>query len=482
VQEQFMSSVIVIGGGISGLATARWIADHHPNAQLTILEASERLGGCIRTAQQGGFVCELGPSGFLNKHPSTIALAERVGLGGQIVTGCERMRRRFILSRGRLRRFPDSPQTFLTSDLLSLRARVRLMMEPVIPCLPQRGEETVAQFARRRLGKEAAELLVDPVISGIYAGDPNRLSVQATLPELAGMEGNGRSLLQAFTQSRQQHASESSASPSAVGRRRYVSFQGGLGQLIDALAGSMSPEVVRHDSPVEAVHRDGTQWRVLVGGDAPSELSADVVVSAAPAPAANGYLGHLHDDLAAVCSTVPYAPVAMVALGYREADIPHPLDGFGYLVPSVEGGSVLGVLWSSSIFPGHRCSSGQVLIQAVLGGVRDRTVCDQDDETLLRTARVQLRRTIGVASKPLFSRIHRHRGGIPQYEIGHLRRVARAEAALLNYPGLFLTGNAFRGIGINACTADGARVGSAAVSYLDALGSKQTVSYTRASL
>ena len=464
-----MSSVIVIGGGISGLATAKWIADRRPDVNVTVLEASKRLGGCIRTHQEQGFVYELGPSGFLNKDPSTLALANSIGLENDVVTGCESMRKRYILSRGRLRRFPDSPQTFLSSDLLSVSARARVLMEPIIPCVPQRGDETVAQFARRRLGQEAADLLVDPVISGIYAGDPKQLSVQSTLPELARMENKGQSILTALIQSRNQHGSESSAAPSAVGRRRYVSFRKGLGQLIGAIADDLGEQIIQQESPVEHVERRGTGWSVEVSGPRPRTLQCDVLVSAAPAPAASRFLGHLHTDISSACNAVSYAPVTMVALGFREVDIPHPLHGFGYLVPSVEGGSVLGVLWSTSIFPGHRSPQGQVLIQAVLGGVRDPNVAQHDDETLLRLARVQLRQTMGIRSAPLSSRIHRHRLGIPQYELGHGNRVSCMDSALLNFPGLFLTGNAFRGIGINACTADSARVGGAVVSYLDAL-------------
>jgi len=319
------------------------------------------------------------------------------------------------------------------------------------------------------LGQEAADLLVDPVISGIYAGDPKRLSVRATLPELVRLEGKGQSILTALIQSRNQHGSESSASPSAVGRRRYVSFRGGLGQLVDELGRSLGDEIIRHDSPVVHVERQGSGWKVQVGGGNARTLQCDVLVSAAPAPAASQFLGHLHEDIAKTCDAVPYAPVTMVALGYREVDIPHPLHGFGYLVPSVEGGSVLGVLWSTSIFPGHRSSQGKVLIQAVLGGVRDPRVGDHDDETLLRIARLQLRQTMGVRAAPHCVRIHRHRLGIPQYELGHGKRVSRMEASLLGLPGLFLTGNAYRGIGINACTADSVRIGNAVVSYLNAL-------------
>ena len=467
-----MRKVVVIGGGISGLACARRIADEDTGAQITLLEASSRVGGNIKTEDSSGFVCEMGPSGFLNRHPSTLALAERVGLGDAIITGCEQVRRRYIYSDGKLRRFPDSPQTFLTTDLLSVKTRARVLLEPAIPPSENIDDETVGSFAARRLGKEAADLLIDPVISGIYAGDPNRLSLRAAVPELASMDGNGKSLLTGLLQARRRSPDTPSAAPSTIGRRRYVSFSGGLGQLTNALRDSLSG-VIRYDSPAIAVERDGAKWRLLVGGDNPTEIIADAVVSAAPAPAVRKYLSGLHDDIDTACARTPYAPVAMVALGFREADIPHPLAGFGYLVPSREGGSVLGGLWSTSIFPGQRGGPGKVLLQAVLGGAREPEICQLDDDVLIRRARTQFKRALGISASPIHARVYRHHLGMPQYEVGHTRRVSRAEAALLNFPGLFLTGNAFRGVGINACTADADRTADAVATYVRALATQQ---------
>ncbi len=462
-----MSRVVVIGGGISGLSCARLIQDKAPGTEVVVLEASKRSGGTIRSGRDGGFLWEAGPSGFLNRDPSTLAIAERVGLADEIICGDEQVRRRYILSDGRLRRFPDSPRTFMTSDLLSVRARARVLMEPAVAPAPAGADETVGQFARRRLGREAAELLVDPVVSGIYAGDPDRLSVQAAVPHLAGLDGNGKSLIRGLLQTRRRPDTPSSA-PSGIGRSRYVSFRGGIGQLTDALARSLGPSL-HHNSPVTRVRRDKDQWRVEIGGRNPTELLADVVVSAAPGPAARGYLGGLHPRLDEVCGHVPYAPVTMVALGYREADIPNPLAGFGYLVPSREGGNILGVLWSTSIFPGQRGDRGKVLLQAVLGGARNTHICQLDDQDLVHQVQVQLRQALGIAAAPITRQVHRHNLGIPQYQVGHKRRLQRAEAALLSLPGLLITGNAFRGVGINTCTAEAGRVSDAVASYLGAL-------------
>jgi oxygen-dependent protoporphyrinogen oxidase len=473
-----MSRVVIIGGGISGLACARLVANHAPNSKITLLEARERTGGNIQSRRIDGFLCETGPSGFLNRHPSTLALADSVGMGDEIISGCEQMRRRYILSGGRLRRFPDSPATFITTDLLSFRARARVLLEPAIPP-GNLNDETVGQYARRRLGREAAELLVDPVISGIYAGDADRLSLKAVAPQLAKLDGGAQSLLMSLIQARAQIKTPSAA-PSTVGRRRYVSFRNGLGQLTDALTASLGP-IIEYESPAVAVRPNTHGWVVAVGGRNPREINADVVVSAAPAPAAMNYLDRLDPEISAVLSAVPYAPVAVVALGYREADIPHPLTGFGYLVPRREGGQVLGVLWNTSIFPGHRSGSGKTLLQAVLGGARNPNICQADDESLIRSARVQLKQAMDIGVPPIMAQVYRHPLGIPQYEVGHLRRVAYCESALLRHPGLFITGNALRGIGINACTADAEQISDAVASYVGALDSHSAAADTRVS-
>ncbi|HIN85517.1 MAG TPA: protoporphyrinogen oxidase, partial [Myxococcales bacterium] len=299
-----MSRVVVIGGGISGLACAKLLADRAPNTSITLLEASKRLGGNIESRNINGFLCETGPSGFLNRHPSTLDLADRVGLGDDIISGCEQQRRRYILSGGRLRRFPDSPSTFLTTDLLSVRARARMLLEPAIPPSTTNRDETVGQYARRRLGKEAAELLVDPVISGIYAGDADRLSLRAVVPHLANLEGNNQSLLMTLIQARVQQSAPS-ASPSTVGRKRYVSFRQGLGQLTDTLAQILKP-LIQTQSPATSVNKDGKGWIVQVGGPNPREIKCDVVISAAPAPAAAAYLSGIDSHIDTVLNAVPY--------------------------------------------------------------------------------------------------------------------------------------------------------------------------------
>lgn len=462
-----MPTVVVAGAGIAGLACARAAADLLPGARVLVLESGERAGGVIASERLRGFTCESGPNGFLNLHPSTVGLAARCGLEAEVVTGCEAVRRRFVLDGGRLKRFPDSPGTFAASDLLGWRAKARMLLEPLVPGRDDR-EESVGHFARRRLGREAAELIVGPVVSGIYAGDPERLSARAAIPHLAALDGRGKSLLSAFLRARREERGPA-GSPAALSRRRLVSLRGGLGTLVDGIASSLG-ESVRLRTRVERVTRDGDAWIVAAGRD---EIRADAVVLATPARHVASCASALDAPLRARLAAVSTAPLAALALGFREADVPHPLDGFGYLVSPRERSSVLGVYWASSMFAGHRAPEGFVLMQAVVGGTRDPLAVERSDDELLGTACEQIERAMGVQAAPVLARVYRHASGLPQYEIGHAAMVAEMDAQLARLPGLFVTGNSFRGLGVNACTADAERTALAVAARLGAGAASQ---------
>jgi oxygen-dependent protoporphyrinogen oxidase len=471
-----VSKVAVIGGGISGLACAHFLRWNRPDLDVVVLEAKALPGGAIRTQQADGFVFDEGPSGFLNRHPSTIELASHLGLDDHLITGCEEKRKRFIYSQGRLRRFPDSPTTFVTSDLLSLRGKIRMLLEPAIPRSRHFVDESVGRFARRRLGREAADLLVDPVMAGIYAGNSATLSLHSTLPQIAAIDERQESLLMTILRSRRSNRPGQGASPAAVGTRRYVSFRQGMGALPRALAATLGDQLWT-ESPAIEVCADGKKWRVVVGGDHSNELLVDHVVSASPAMNTRRILSRVHPPLLELCESIPYAPVAVIGLGFREVDIPHPLNGFGYLVPSRERGSVLGVLWSTSIYPHARSPSGKVLMRIIVGGERDRMICDSDEKTLIDCAHAHLRRSMGIEAPPMFAKVARHPVGLPQYRVGHGQRVARIDAALRALPGLHIIGNAFRGIGISACTAAAQKTAQSIIESLEQTATSRRKGY-----
>jgi oxygen-dependent protoporphyrinogen oxidase len=478
--------VVIVGGGISGLAIARNVLDRSPAGaapEVVVLEASRRTGGAIRTVVEGERVLDLGPSGFLNRHPSTVALADRLGLAESVIAAEERNRGRYIARGGKLHRFPDSPAALLKSDLLSMAGRARLLLEPLVPRRTGGEEESLGAFARRRLGREAAEVLVDPMITGIYAGDFDRLSLEATVPHLAAWERSGKSLLLTLLRERQASLRIPELAPRPGSRfspKAYLGFRGGFGELSAALEASLGDRVER-ESPALAVRKGDSGWLVEVGGPRGRRVEADVVISAAPSTAARRYLAGLDPATDELLASIRYAPCVVVTLAYRAQDVAHPLDGFGHLVPSREGGSVLGVHWSHRIFPDRRAAPGEVLFGAILGGSRDPAAIEAEDLALETRLRAHLEPLLGISGPPTGRWIARHSPGLPQYERGHRRRLESAERSLP--AGLFLGGNAFRGVGLGACTADAERIAGAVLGYLATLpvtaeaGAERTVSW-----
>lgn len=466
-----MPTIAVIGGGMSGLAAARLLRDELPDADVRLFEAGDRVGGIVQSELHDGFVCEAGPHGFLNGHPSTLNLALRVGLEPKLRVACERARRRFVLADGRLHRYPHDARSLLATPLLSPPARLRMVLEPLLArrVLPRPGE-AVGSFFRRRAGDQVCERLVEPLLAGMCGGDIDRLELDSMLPEVARVAARGESLLLAARRalaraSRNPVPDPSQAArPEAIGRR-LVSFSGGIGTLTGALAAGLG-DSVQLAHPVSAIARDGARWRVAVDGPRSCELAADAVVVAVPPRQASALLGREHRALAEPLRSIRFAPLAVAALGYEADDVSHPLDGFGYLVPRTERGGVLGVLWSSSMFPGDRCAPDRVLLQAILGGRRAPRLCELPPEAIAQRATGHVARVLGTRAAPRVSRVFVHPRGLPQYEPGHRRRVVAIEAALADRPGLELVGNAYRGIGINACTASAERAARRVADHL----------------
>jgi oxygen-dependent protoporphyrinogen oxidase len=418
--------VIVVGGGISGLATAYLCAKR--GMAVTVYEKGQP-GGKIHSAHEDGFLLEHGPQGFLDSVPESLTLASELGL--EPLRANESAKKRFLYFRGQLQRVPESPPLLLKSRILSLRGKARLAWEPFAKKRTE-PDETVMAFATRRLGLEAAERLVAPMVAGIYAGDAERLSIDSALPRVAKLERDHGSLIRAMRRLK-------AAGPGPRGT--LTSFKGGMGDVIDALLGKLGPAVVR--AHVRSIERDGKIFRVRTDDSGPAP--ADAVVLATP-----GYATASLVPNCAPLSEIPYAPVDVAFLGYPRDAVPHPLDGFGFLVALGEDLRVLGCLWESSIFP-FRAPDGNVLFRLMLGGARDPGVAGLAPPHVLSLAREALEKSVGVRAEPRLSRLVRHPRGIPQYTVGHAARVASATAAEAAWPGLYLTGNALRGVGYNDC-------------------------------
>lgn len=445
-----MARVVIVGGGISGLALAYRLEQRAPEVEVVVLEQAARLGGTIGTERHDGFQIEVGPNGFLDNKPFALSLCRDLGLGERLLTASEAARRnRYLLLDGRLRLLPNSLASFLTSDIFSWRTRFLLLAERFRPRRRGDDDESIDAFVRRRVGRDVAETLADAFVTGIHAGDPSLLSVQAAFPRLAELEREYGSVLRGMDRSARRRRLEAAARgepPPSAGR--MWSFREGLSVLIDALRARLrfAPLTGVCVRTVRRMANEG--WRVQSEGR--DGWDAEAVVLACPAPQQALMVADEDADLATAIDGIAYNRVAVVALGYRAADVPGTLDGFGYLSPQRQRRDVLGVQWCSSIFP-ERAPPGFVLLRAMCGGWNRPEILDWDDERLLSAVRGELRQTMGIRAAPAFHRLIRWRRAIPQYHLGHRQRVAWIDERLARHPGLFVGGNAYRGIALNDC-------------------------------
>ena len=447
-----MRHVVVVGAGITGLTIAhRLTRDAADRFAVTVLEASDRAGGTIRSERIDGYLCEHGPQGLLDNAPGTLTLVRELGL--DMVEGSPAARRRYLYRGGRLRALPRSPIAAITSDVIPWTAKLRIFAEPFIQ--PGTGDdEPIHSFASRRFGAQVAEVLVDPMISGIYAGDTSQLSMRAAFPAMWELEHDHGSLFRGLLAKRRRRSQSEGEAP-RIGRLQ--SFRDGIEVLPRTLAGTLGDRVrTRHE--VTALRQLATgdrstgRWRVSVG--TAGELDADDVVIAGHPSFASRLLAGVDSTLATLLGVIPAAPVAVVALGYPRTAVPHALDGFGFLVPRCEGLRTLGVLWESSIFPA-RAPAGHVLLRAIVGGAHDPDVVTLNDAELLAIVTADLQRSLAISAPPVFRRIVRHCVGIPQCTIGHLARMQAVGQALERWRGLHLAGWGYRGVSVNQAVADG---------------------------
>jgi oxygen-dependent protoporphyrinogen oxidase len=450
--------IAIIGGGIAGLSIAYAVGRREPSASVIVLERSPQPGGNIRTEVADGYTCEWGPDGFLDNAPATLALVQALGIGNRLQISSDAARRRFIFRGSQLHEVPTSPLAFLQTGLLSAGAKLRLLCEP-FGSRPPQGDESIHDFATRRIGREAASVMVGSMVSGIFAGDAQALSLKACFPRMWELEHEHGSLVRALIATRKTRRKDDTAGAPAG---RLTSFKGGMTDLIAGLQAALG-DIVRTSAPVLSLARrpEGT-WRLEIPG---GSLDADAVVLAGPAAESAGLVRALDAAMADELDAIRTAPLAVVCLGF-DAAAAGPLNGFGFLVPRSQGVRILGALWETSIYP-DRAPHGKALMRVMIGGATDPAALDLDDEALLRTVRDDLKQTMGLAAPPEFVKIIRHRRGIPQYVLGHVERMARLEAMTGRHGSLVLAGNSYRGVSINSCIAEAdglaARVLDAAV-------------------
>jgi oxygen-dependent protoporphyrinogen oxidase len=450
--------VVVVGGGIAGLATAyelRARAGGVPGGlEVQVLEAASRVGGNLRTERVDGYRVEWGPNGFLDNVPATLDLVRRLGLEGEVVRASESAARRFLWRGGKLHLLPSGLGDFLASPLLSLGGRLRVLGEPFARKHPG-GDETVFDFASRRIGREAAAVLVDAMVSGVFAGDAHRLSLRSAFPKMAEMEQRHGGLVKAMLAKQWQRMKEkrSGASPAAAGGPvgpggTLTSFRDGIETFVEALAAGLNGDVHLDRAARSLDRSDRRGWSVATASGGP--VDAEAVVLAVPAEHAAPMIAPLDDTVAATLRRIPTAPVAVVALAYSVEAIGATPNGFGFLVPRGEALRVLGCLCDSSIFPG-RAPEGKVLVRAMIGGAHDPHAIELAESELVRLAATEVARAMGFTAEPERHWVFRHRAGIAQYVVGHEELVDTAAHRLRSWPGLHLAGSAYYGVSMNSC-------------------------------
>ncbi|MCC6617285.1 MAG: protoporphyrinogen oxidase [Anaerolineae bacterium] len=447
--------VTVIGGGVTGL-TAAW-ALQQAGLAYSLIEQTSRWGGkiCTELVDTGAgdpFVVEAGPDSFIAQKPWATQLARAIGLGDQLLGTNDERRRTYVLIKGRLVPLPDGlmlivPTRFMPfalSPLISLPGKLRMAVEAFMPAKKDDGDESLADFVRRRLGSEALDKLAEPLMSGIYNTDPYDQSLLATFPRFRALEQKHGSLTRGMLAARRapHPAHGHGDGPSSL----FISFKGGMRMLADRLVELLDGDL-RLNTGVEQIERlDDGRYRLHLSGG--STLETDVVLLTTPAPVVAKLLADLAPEAAAIAADIQYVSTGTLSLGYRAEDLAGVPEGFGVVIPRSEGRKINAVTLSSTKFD-HRAPAGYALVRTFFGGARSPASVDLDDDALTAVVRDELRDIYGITAEPLFTRIYRWKQATPQYGVGHLDQIARLEAALP--PHLFVTGSAFRGVGVPDC-------------------------------
>lgn len=439
--------VVVAGGGVTGLTLAFTLQEEAARlgaaVDVSVFDAASTAGGHARSVEDGSFVIETGPNGFLDNEPETLSLVRALDLEARLIEANPEAKRRFIVRRGRLCQVPSSPQTLLASTALSWKGKLRLLSEPFAASPPALADETVFEFAERRLGREAAETLVDTAVSGISAGDSKWLSMRSQFPILKQWESDHGSLLRAMFAQRKK----------SKGRTRLLSFDRGIGTLTGTLASRLGTSL-RSGTALTTVERHADAWRVHLADG--TTTAADHVVFTTPAHRTSQIVRSLDRELSSELASIPYSGLAVVALAYSKALLPRPLDGYGYLVTRAEELATLGVLWESSIFPG-RAPDDAVLLRVFLGGARRPGVLDLDEEALMVVARSELAKVLGITARPIQHWVFRWPSAIAQYTVGQEERAREIRSRLAFHPGLHVCGTAIDGVSFNHAIASARR-------------------------
>lgn len=455
--------IIIIGGGITGLSAAyRLIEANRTDLNVTLLEASSQFGGTIKTIERDGFLIELGPDSFLATKPWLTNLTERLNIKHRILPTNDAFRRSHIVHNGALKPLPEgflmmAPTKFLplvTTDLFTWTGKCRMAMDLFLPRGKAVSDESLGAFVRRRLGQEVLERVVQPLIGGIYTGDPDDLSLKAILPRFLDMEARDRSIIKAMWKQKRVATKKRKKGQEDSGARYsdLVSFDHGMQTIIDTLLAHIPDHILVPNSPVQALQRVEDQWQVRTSDD--QSYSADAVIMALPSAQAAAMLSGLDTTVSDELNAIPHASSAIMNLAFNRSDIPHPLDGFGFVVPAIEKRKIIACSFSSVKFS-NRAPGQKVLLRVFIGGAMHHELFKLSDLEMEQAVYGELRDLMGIEAQPLFKILSRYAHAMPQYLLGHVDRVVRIKKLVNTWPNLALAGNAFSGVGLPDCVHSG---------------------------
>jgi protoporphyrinogen/coproporphyrinogen III oxidase len=448
--------IVIVGGGITGLAAAYELARRH--LDFVLLESSAQLGGLIRTEHTDGFTIDAGADSLLVQKPAAIQLCEELGLSGQMIA-TRLPRTAYVMRDGQLFPLPSPSVLGIPTSFAALRrykllgwpARLRVALEPIVPRGGD-GDESVAAFFRRRFGHATVGLIAEPLLGGIHAGDVEKLSMASVFPRLTEAARRPGGIVRALGRT----------SPGSEGGM-FRALRGGMGDLVAGIVRTLPPSAVRTASAVSAIERRGRHWTLITGGD---RIDASAIVLAAPAYVAGALLRPLDAEAAALCDAVPYVSTTSVALGWKRGEVAHPLQGSGFVVARRHNTvRVTACTWVSSKWS-HRAPHDHVLIRAFAGGAHDPAAVDLDDRQLIDMALRDLAPVLGISAAPMLTRVFRARNTAAQHNVGHAARLAALNHRLGSLRGLFVAGSGFESIGIPDCVASGRRIAGAAADYV----------------
>jgi oxygen-dependent protoporphyrinogen oxidase len=441
------TKIAIIGGGIAGLSAGFFIENMYGDkADFTIFEKEKRLGGTIGITREDGYLIDWGPNGFLDKEPLTLKFVNQIGLSDKLYPSDRKSEKRFIYRKGKLWEINPRPQRFLGSGLLSLKGRLRIVGEMFVSPKKDDSEESIYDFASRRIGREAADTLIDPMVSGIYGGDARELELGSCFPVMEQMEKEHGGLIKAMIKKKKQAKAKGKSEGGPAGPSGHLtSFKGGLYTLIEHLE-TLLKDHIKYPAEVKNISRDDDGRYVLYYDD--GKETFDKLIISTPSYISSKLLKAIDPELANLLSQIPYSSLAVVCQGYKLEKVGRPLDGFGFLIPHSQKMNVLGSIWTSVIFP-EQAPEGFALFRTMLGGAKNESIVNESEERISEITNQELGPILNLRDGPDYEKIIIWKDAIPQYVMGHRQRLQNIDKRLNELGNLYMAGNAFTGIGLN---------------------------------